>query len=477
MKLRHLLSPPVVGILAVLGLLFALDLFTAGTVHKHEAAMDRLAAELGALEAIRALPAAVLNMQSGVRGYLLTGNKAELEQYRAASDRFPGMADKALGLAGTDEARATLAEAAGLTARWVETRLSPLVVKRTAGEGSSATMGEIVRILRSAHGDPDAQRILSRLGAATLLQEQRVADAAAALRDQSGRIGDWMRVRAFALLLCVAALALLLSRALASLTGHKSSREAAERAARESFASLQAMNDASPLGMFMTDADGACSHANGAMERITGLPAPAIMGSGWLAALHPDDRDRVQSSWALAMASAEPFASEHRFLHRGGGVIWVRMTSAAVRDGPQVIGHICSVEDVSERRSVEETLRRSEERLQIALEGSQLALFDWHLPSGEIVLSRQWEAFSGVRAQAPGTTARRFDELLHPEDRESLRQSVIATLKGHSPVLHAEFRVRQASGQWKRLRARGRVTERDPVGRAVQLAGTLSSAG
>lgn len=478
MKPSLLLSRPVLGILAVLGALFALDLFTAGAVRDHDATAARLATELRALEAIRILPATVLNMQSGMRGYLLTGNKAELQQYRAASERFPKAVARALQLSAADDAlRVPLAEAADLTARWVETRLSPLVVKRNAGEGSSDSMAQILQSLRSAHGDLLAQRILARLDAALIAQQSRVEEATAALHVHSDRISDWMRIRAIALLVSMAALALLLSRALANLTGQTSSRAAAEKTARESTAALQAMNDSSPLGMFITDAQGACRHANAAMERITGLPAGAIAGVGWMGALHPDDRDRVQAAWVESMSRESPFVSEHRFLHRGGSVVWVAMKSAIVRDGGIPIGHMCSVEDVSERRNVEDALRRSEERLQLALEGSQLALFDWHLPSGEIVLSRQWQAFSGVRSDAPGTTARRMADLLHPEDREALRLSLIATLKGQSPTLAAEFRIRGAAGQWKRLRAQGRVTERDPVGRAVQLTGTLASAG
>jgi PAS domain S-box-containing protein len=417
-------------------------------------------------------------MQSGMRGYLLTGNKDELAQYRSASDRFPAAIADAQQRAGTDEAlRSLLQDATELTGRWLDSRLSPLVVKRNAGEGSRDSMKVILQALRTGHGDPLAARIIGMLDAARNGQQVKIAAARERLQVESGNVSTWMRARAIALLVTVAALALLLGRILLRLTGQTSSREAAERTARESSAALQAMNDASPLGMFVTDAAGACSHANAAFQRITNLPAHALTGFGWQAALHPDDRERVQAAWKNAISQASPFSSEHRFLHRNGSVAWVAIKSARIRDGGRLIGHVCTVEDVSDRRNAEEALRKSEERLGLALEGSQLALFDWHVPSGEIVFSRQWQALTGYAQESAKSTARRFSEILHPDDREGLREAVIAAFKGRTIVFQGEFRVRNQNGQWRRLRAHGQVTERNSVGRAVQLTGTLAAEG
>jgi PAS domain S-box-containing protein len=478
MNVRPVLSRPVVAILAVLGVLFALDLFALGASRKLDQAILQLQEETQTQAVLAELPRIILDMQSGMRGYLLTGDKDELAQYRSASDRFPGAIADARQRAGTDDKlRSLLQDAAGLTGRWLDSRLSPLVVKRNAGEGSRASMKVILQALRTGHGDPLAARIIGTLDAALDGQQAKIAAARERLQMESGNVAAWMLARAVALLVTVAALALLLGRTLLRLTGQTSSREAAERTARESSAALQAMNDASPLGMFVTDAAGACSYANAAFQRITNLPARDLTGSGWQAALHPDDRERVQAAWKNALSQASPFASEHRFLHRNGSVAWVAIKSAQIRDEGRLIGHVCTVEDVSDRRNAEEALRKSEERLRLALEGSQLALFDWHVPSGEIVFSRQWQALTGYAPASAKSTARRFSEILHPDDREGLREAVIAAFKGRTMVFQGEFRIRNQNGQWRRLCAHGQVTERNSVGRAVQLTGTLAAAG
>jgi PAS domain S-box-containing protein len=477
-KLKPALSPPVLATLAVLGVLVALDLLALSAANRFDKAVTRYAAEMRLQSLLAELTPLVLDMESGVRGYLLTGERAELARYRTASSRLPAAIESAIGQAGEDAALGTrLRDIEELSRKWLDTRLSPLVVKRDAGEGSTQSMREIVQNLRGAHGDPIAVRIREGLDGVSRLQRDRIDDARARIDAESARVGDWMGARAIALLLMVATLALVLSRTLARLTGQTSGREAAERTARESSAALQGMNVTSPLGLFETDARGAWRRGNAAFERMTGLAAPQLAEPGWPSALHPDDRERVQAAWKSLLDGAESFASEHRFLHRNGNVVWVSMKTARIDDAGRLIGHVGTVEDVTERRNAEEALRRSEERLQLVLDGAHLVLFDWHLPSGEIVLGRRWQALTGGQVEDGTTTARRFAEWLHPEDRERVREALIAAFKGRAREFEAEFRVRVPPGSWRPVRARGRVTERDAVGRAVQLTGTFASAG
>ena len=476
MNLKTYLPRPILAVLAVLGMLFAIDLFALGAYRQLEEAADELRARSEMLEALKPLPGIVLQMQSGMRGYLLTGDEAFLARYRAASESFPAAVAHALALVGDDPAqRARLEEAARLTQEWLTTYLSPLVVKRSASEGAHSTMAAVLNTVREGKGEALADRIAGQLEEIRRSEAARVAGAEGRIQAELGSIAQWILARGAALLLALAALALLLGRTIERLGGQIRGREVAERAARQSEAARRAMDDASPLGMFVADVSGSCTHANTAFARISGLAQSALHGHGWQVALHPDDRDRVLPAWNQAIAQRAGFDSEHRFLHRSGSVVWVMMKAARISDGDQLIGFVCTVEDVTERREAEEALRKSEERLHLALESSGLALFDWHLPSGEIFLSRQWGVIAGDRQEPVTTTARRLGELVHPEDRERLREASIGAFKGSTPSFHAEFRIQVHGGPWKWVYSQGQVTERDSIGRAVRLTGTLGA--
>ena len=470
------LPRPIAWVLLALGLLFAIDLFALGAHRELEQASRELNERMQALELLQALPRMMLEMQSGLRGYVLTGSARSLNHYRAAAEQFPEVAEKAVSHLGQDASERSAVEAAVASARqWLDQYASPLVVKRSAGSGELQALVALREFMRRSQGEAQAERIRAQFDESIRYERARVAGAQRALKRNLEGSAAWMKARALALLLCLAGLTLLLGRTLAKLNGQIRSREVAESATRTSSATLRTLSEVSPLGIFLADAGGACVQANAAFGRITGLFADSVLGSGWQATLHPEDRERVVASWHAALASGANFESTHRFVHSSGKVVWASMHCATMSDAGTFSGYACSIEDITDRRAAEEALRKSDERLHLALESSRLALFDWHLPSGEFFLSREWNTLTGSGAQSPPGTARRLNDLIHPDDRERLRHAFIGAFKTNQPVSRVEFRVETRSGQWKRLYCSGRVTQRDTSGRAVRFTGTVTA--
>jgi PAS domain S-box-containing protein len=469
------LPRPIMLVLAALGLLFAIDLFALANQRELEQAVERLNHNIQALEGLQQLSKLALQMQSGMRGYVLTGSSASLDHYRAAAERFPVSAQTALALLKDDDRLvAPTGHAIAATQAWLAGYASPLVVKRSAGDNNARNLAALMDTMRKGQGEFQSERIVAQFSELIQLARESVAAAQTGMQRKLDRGASWMRGRAFALLLALAGLTMMLGRTLAKLTNQTRSREVAESAMKISSATLRAMSDTSPLGMFLADESGACVQSNLAFERITGLARAATLGHGWQATLHPDDRERVVAAWSAAAAAGKSFASEHRFVHRNGKVVRVSMKSARITEGAHLLGFACNIEDISARHDIEEALRKSEERLHLALENARFALFDWHIPSGEVFLSAEWGAATGQAAQPLTTTARRLNDHIHPDDREALREAVIAAFKGDKPMSHSQLRIVNRPGQWKRVDCKARVTERDGTGRAVRLTGTIT---
>ena len=249
-------------------------------------------------------------------------------------------------------------------------------------------------------------------------------------------------------------------------------RNRAVRLARYMYAELHAMNDDSPLGIVRTDADGQCDYVNQAFERISGLRSEQARGDGWLSAVHPEDRERVVREWHAALSENRPYESVHRLLRSGGTTAWASVKAAPIRNRGGVIGYTASVDDITERKRTAEALRESEERLTFALQGSNLALVDWNVQTGQILLSDQWAHIVGAAPGATSTTIQEFEQLVHPEDLPHLRQQLAGVLKGTLTEYTAEHRIKTNDGSWRWILSSAKVTQRDAAGIALRLTGT-----
>jgi diguanylate cyclase (GGDEF)-like protein/PAS domain S-box-containing protein len=129
--------------------------------------------------------------------------------------------------------------------------------------------------------------------------------------------------------------------------------------------------------------------------------------------------------------------------------------------------------DITQLSAAQAELRANQGRLEAALDGSSVALWDTDLRTGRVFLSEAWADIVGG---PPGDTVATLDELIgmmHPDDVEPAKRVSLEVLKGVRDAYRVEHRVRARSGEWKWIISRGRVTERDPAsGRALRMIGT-----
>ncbi|MEN0105583.1 MAG: EAL domain-containing protein [Pseudomonas sp.] len=116
-------------------------------------------------------------------------------------------------------------------------------------------------------------------------------------------------------------------------------------------------------------------------------------------------------------------------------------------------------------------LSKSEARLALALEASELGMWDWNLITDEVHHSRLKEIF-GLDPEAVTVMLRDLKPRLHPEDLPLLRRTLVEHMKGLSDGYQIEYRVRHANDQWLWIEDRGRAVERDASGRVTRMLGT-----
>ncbi|MFE3460584.1 SpoIIE family protein phosphatase [Nocardiopsis aegyptia] len=96
---------------------------------------------------------------------------------------------------------------------------------------------------------------------------------------------------------------------------------------------------------------------------ITGQDLESYLGRGWLQALHPDDRERVEIAWGDAVLDATPFDALFRVRTRSGGYTHYRARANPVSDGVRTTEWIGTLVDVTTEREADELRQRLNHQL------------------------------------------------------------------------------------------------------------------
>ena len=112
-------------------------------------------------------------------------------------------------------------------------------------------------------------------------------------------------------------------------------------------------------GMALTDLDGRFLEVNQAFCQITGYTERELVARDFPSITHQDDLLRNIDLMRQLLAGIVPsYVIEKRYIHKQGGVVWVRISVSLLRDSKHRPQHLIAlVEDVTERKQAEESLR------------------------------------------------------------------------------------------------------------------------
>lgn len=125
-----------------------------------------------------------------------------------------------------------------------------------------------------------------------------------------------------------------------------------------------------------------------------------------------------------------------------------------------------------ERKRAAFALQLSEQRLQLALEGSALGLWDWNMSTGQSYYNPQWKTMLGYETWEIENNFQSWKRLLHPQDLPRVMQILNNHLEGRTDLYEVEYRMLSKSEEWKWILAQGKVFERDEFGKPVRMTGT-----
>jgi PAS domain S-box-containing protein len=250
-------------------------------------------------------------------------------------------------------------------------------------------------------------------------------------------------------------------------------RRKAEVALRESEALYHSLVECLPCCVFRKDLEGRFTFANQRFCEHMSKPLEQLLGKTDFDFCLPILAEKYRRDDQRVIATGEVFedVEEHQ-IAEGKGRCFVHTLKTAVRDaGGKIAGTQVIFWDVTARRLAEEELRKSRERFELAVQGSQDGLWDWNLATDEVYYSPRYKAMLGYEEDEFPNQSEEWAKRMHPDDYERVRCELRAHFKSKESLSWVEFRFRHKDGSYRWIRSRAYVL-RDATGRVYRMAGS-----
>lgn len=254
-------------------------------------------------------------------------------------------------------------------------------------------------------------------------------------------------------------------------------RQAAENTLRQEKEFSDAAIQSLPGAFYMFDAEGRMVRWNESFAAFTGYAPSDLQQMRALDFVHESDRPAVSNAIRRIFHDGLETSLEAHMLTRTGDSIPYsfhgRPLDIAGKRFCLGVGR-----DITERKKAELEINRAKQRLDLALSGSNLAIWDWDLVANQVYFSDGWaQTLDSRPTDKPGEVFS-GDEVLtwnHPDDAERFRAALLAAAKGETADFECEYRVPGPDGNWVWMQSRGKVAERNAAGRAMRMTGTTSN--
>jgi len=240
---------------------------------------------------------------------------------------------------------------------------------------------------------------------------------------------------------------------------------------RESEDRFQKVFEHAPVGMGVAGPDGRLIQVNAAFCQMLGCSEQEMIGKDWVQFCHPDELaaalDRKDRLW---QSSAAVLKLERRYIHRNGTLVWANVRISLIRksDGSPLYS-VVQVEDITDRKQVEQILRDSEEKFRQLAENIREVFWMMNAAGTEILyVGPAYEEIWGRTCSSLYASPMNWLEAIHPEDRGLAHATFMKQLQGES--IDSEYRIITHDKHQKWIRDRA-FPVRNENGKIIRIAG------
>src|ERR1700739_942826 len=156
----------------------------------------------------------------------------------------------------------------------------------------------------------------------------------------------------------------------------------------------------SPIGIAVETLEGQPLFVNPAFCSMLGFSEEELRNKHCVDFSPPED---AQKDWALFQqlkaGSIDHYQLEKRYFRGDGSLVWGGLSISLLKSRPSPLV-VAMVEEITDKKTAEEAVRASEERLRLAQQIAHVGSFEWNIQTGVNTWTPELAAMYGLQ---PGT--------------------------------------------------------------------------
>ncbi|PGF14907.1 two-component system sensor histidine kinase/response regulator [Natrinema sp. CBA1119] len=242
-----------------------------------------------------------------------------------------------------------------------------------------------------------------------------------------------------------------------------------ENRLKQTTARLEALFESSPDMIDIHTTDGTIVDVNQQFCEAFNQPKDEIVGQKVWDIDQEIDSDELQAIWdGMDVGDRKRIETEFETHDGTRFPVEVHLTRLPVGDGDRFM--VVS-RDITERTQRIEEIERLKERLELAIEGANLGVWDWDMTTDEVEFNEQWAEMLGYTLDELEPHLHTWESRVHPDDLDDVTAALEAHRQQQTDYYDTEHRMRTADGEWKWIRDLGKIVERDDDGEPIRAVG------
>ena len=237
---------------------------------------------------------------------------------------------------------------------------------------------------------------------------------------------------------------------------------------RTSQETLKTYIDGSPLGIFVSDFHGRYIDVNPAGEDLFGFTREELFTKTIVDVL-PEDQHLKATEIARQTKETGIGEGVIRALKKDGTAFWLWIVARNVNN--QFLLAFC--QDVTERITAEQELKKERIRLEGILEGTNVGTWEWNVQTGETVFNQRWAEIIGYTLEEISPVSiETWIQFAHPDDLKASGEQLEEHFRGERAYYDFESRMKHKNGDWVWVLDRGKVVSWTGEGKPLLMLGT-----